>query len=79
MSEAEKWCYVAVDPAQPGTAWAITMDDGRYVAGMYADLARWARKGAVPTRMKLSEGVEMVKAWQRPQKKNTGAKSCKKT
>lgn len=69
MSEPESWCYVASDPKQPGAAFAITVDDGSYLAEMHRTLAEWAKRGGVPTRMKLSEGVAMVKLWKRPEKK----------
>lgn len=64
-----EWCYAAVDPSQPGAAFAVRVDDGEDLAGLHKSCADWAKRGAVPTRMPLGDGVAMLDKWVRPQKR----------
>jgi hypothetical protein len=60
-----EYVYVAADPSQPGSAYAIIVDDGRDLAHMHKRLAEWAADGAVPTRVTREEGLAMLEKWQR--------------
>jgi hypothetical protein len=58
--------YVAADPEQPGTAYAIIVDDGKEIVHMHELLVEWAKEGAVPMHVSRDVGVAMLQAWVRP-------------
>ena len=61
-------CYVAVDPEQPGAAYAICVDDPDYPKDTANFVAREIRKGANVLRVDRSTGVGMIDKWVRKQK-----------
>lgn len=69
MSDEKAMVYVAADPAQPGAAWAIVVDDGKYPKDVAKSIAGWVRKGANVMRVDIDTGREMLLRWERPAKK----------
>lgn len=67
MSDKEM-VYVAADPAQPGAAWAIVVDDPKYPKDTAKSIAAWVRKGANVMRVDIDTGREMLLKWVRPKK-----------
>lgn len=43
QSTNKEMAYVAEDPAQPGAAWAYSIDDPRCVKETAKDIARWVK------------------------------------
>lgn len=58
--------YVACDPAQPGTAYAIVVDRPELAQDTAATVAEWIAEGAQIQRVTVDDGVAMVQAWKRP-------------
>lgn len=73
----KSWCYAAVDPKQPGTAFAVIVDDGTDLEGMHKTIAGYAKRGAIPTRMPLADGVAMMGKWVRPVRKKRAPTSTR--
>jgi hypothetical protein len=69
LDKAARMCYAAVDPKQPGAAFAVIVDDGTDLANMHKTIAGYAKRGGIPTRMTLDEGLAMLKKWVRPAKR----------
>ena len=59
-------CYVAADPTQPGTAWAVCVD----IPGSEKDTAKtvagYMRKGANVIRVDLDTAKAMLARWAQP-------------
>ena len=68
MNIDEEMVYVAADPTQPGTAWAICVDEPKWAKHTAKDIAEWVKEGATITRVTMEVGIEMVKKWKRPEK-----------
>ena len=66
-AEEERMVYVAVDPTQPGAAYACCMDDPRWVKDTAKDIAEWVRKGAIIMRVTPEIAREMLGKWVRPE------------
>lgn len=69
FDRTQTMCYAAVDPKQPGAAFAVIVDDGTDLVNMHKTIAGYAKRGGIPTRMKLDEGVAMLNKWVRPAKR----------
>jgi hypothetical protein len=69
MSNEKTMVYVAADPAQPGAAWAIVIDDGKHQKDLSKSIAGWIQKGANVMRVDIDTGREMISKWKRPAKK----------
>lgn len=69
LDRAVTMCYAAVDPKQPGAAFAVIVDDGTDLVNMHKTVAGYAKRGGIPTRMTLDEGLAMLKKWVRPVKR----------
>ncbi len=65
----EGFCYVAADPAQPGAAWAATVDEPQYAKDTAKEIARWVRQGANVMRVPTQQARDMLCKWERPEKK----------
>lgn len=65
----EGMCYVAVDPSQPGAAWAATADEPQYAKDTAKTIADWVRRGANVMRVPTDTAREMLSKWVRPEKK----------
>lgn len=66
---SETMVYVAADPAQPGAAWAICVDDPKYQKNTAKAISEWIRKGANVMRVDVETGRTMLMKWVRPGKK----------
>ena len=55
--------FVAVDPTQPGTAYAGIVDDVARAALVRERLRQWRAAGALVQRVPFAEGARMVEAW----------------
>lgn len=60
-------CYVAADPAQPGSAWAAVVDDPKFASDNAKHVAEWMRKGATVERVTVEVAREMLSRWVRPE------------
>jgi hypothetical protein len=67
--------YVAADPKQPGAAWAIVVDDGKYTKDVAKTVADWVRRGANVMRVDLETGRDMLTKWVRPEKTTKAAQA----
>ena len=64
--------YVAADPAIPGGAWAMCIDDPRWAKYTARDIARWVSEGATIMRVTPDVAREMLKKWRQNQPDNSG-------
>jgi hypothetical protein len=76
ISEDRRTVYVAADPTQPGAAWAMCVDDPRWVKETAKDIAAWIRQGATVMRVTPEVAGEMIVKWVRPKKKQRAAKTA---
>ena len=60
--------YVAVDPAQPGAACAVVVDDPNFPADTAKTVARFISQGRAVNRVPLDEARAMLAKWVRPPK-----------
>lgn len=67
----EEMCYVAADPEQPGTGWAICVDDPCYAKYTAQNISTWTLKGANVMWVTYDVGMEMLEKWVRPAKEET--------
>ena len=63
MNDDEDMVYVAADPEQPGTAWAISVDHPDYKKDLAKSISKWIKQGAIVMRVKRSVGVKMLDKW----------------
>lgn len=63
-SGTERMAYVAVDPEQPGSAWAAHLDDPSFgpdiKKSMAKEIASWVRAGATVMRVPADQAREML-------------------
>lgn len=59
--------YAAMDPKQPGAAFAIAINDGS--PDLFRDLAGWARQGAIPQLLPHEQAMAAFHKWERPVRK----------
>lgn len=71
MKPDERMVYVAADPAQPGEAWAICVDDPRWAKETAESIAEWVKDGANVLRVTKEIGVAMLEKWERPHKQES--------
>lgn len=55
--------YVAVDPSQPGAAWAVCGDKPEYAELTLENICSWVRKGATVMRVDAITANEMLDKW----------------
>lgn len=55
--------YVAADPKQLGTAYALIVDDGADKVYLRKTLAKWRREGAITQHVTRADGVAMLDKW----------------
>ena len=64
--------YVAVDPKQPGAAYAVIVDEPERSSATAREIAReiskWIRKGDAVDRVTVEQAREMLAKWVRPPK-----------
>lgn len=67
MSAEQVMCYVAADPAQPGTAWAATVDDpsSERKKDNAKEIAQWLLDGANVMRVDVETARQMLISWVR--------------
>ena len=69
LSDDEQMCYVAADPAQPGSAWGAAVDLPDCKADTQKFVRDWIKQGANVERVSVTRAREMLRAWVRPEKK----------
>jgi hypothetical protein len=62
----EEMVYVAADPQQPGAAWAICVDDGKFPKDVARFVAETVKEGGHVMRVERAVGIEMLMKWVRP-------------
>ena len=64
-TNSEPMCYVAEDPQQPGSAWAVCADLPQCSEFLYREIWEWKDSGAIVRRVTKAEASEMLKKWVR--------------